>query len=222
METDPPGKRPTLSKVVVPDETMDWLIRQLKAFYVMNKRFHKGLKTGFTATSEAVEPKGSRKVWQTAVEFFLRHKLNMACCVRVRFLLASKHDIVPPNTIGLEKYLERYQQACEDMETELTMEFESQKQICRDYMLTTGDELGYKGRELTKFTLLNETLELTPLFRYCLAVSEGLNKVAKRYSSKAMGQYLSAPREYRRVWGKWLPEKLRVKARRLAGGWNYA
>jgi hypothetical protein len=198
------------------------MVKQLKSYYVLNKRLRKGLKTGFVA-GDVKLPDAPDKAWQHAVRFFLRYDLNMACCVRARFALAAKNDIVPPNTIGLFKYLPIYREACAGLERQIVAELEAQKQICRDYMLTTGTDLGYKGEELLAATLLNDVLELTPLFRYALAHAEGLPKIAKRYSAAAMAQYQEAPKQYRELWKEWLPDTLPLmKKAAQKGGWRYA
>jgi hypothetical protein len=72
-------------------------------------------------------------------------------------------------------------------------------------------ELLFPGRtdqELWKIVLRNKMYDLSPLFRYALAVSEGFMGLATEFHDEALEQLLADPMGYSRTWSKVLPQAL--------------
>jgi hypothetical protein len=60
--------------------------------------------------------------------------------------------------------------------------------------------------------LADDTVNLSPLYRYCVAVGENLPKHMKIFKSMALRQYVVAQDLYDEVWGGWIPEHLKDEA----------
>lgn len=68
--------------------------------------------------------------------------------------------------------------------------------------------------ECLKAAITRDTVALTPLYRYCVAVGEGLPEIAEMYEQDALNQYHLSPTLYDKVWGGWIPEQLRKQSER--------
>jgi len=67
-------------------------------------------------------------------------------------------------------------------------------------------ELQPAGRRETLLAVVADTrVELSPLYRYCVALGEQADELAARYKAAALAQYCKAPGLYKRVCGDWLP-----------------
>lgn len=198
---------------------LDFLIKHLRTIYTAQRRFAYLQHTGYTA----VPVKFRRAEWERAVLFFVQHKLNFQRCVKARFdaerRKATSTFYVHPNSLASEKYLPLYQEAQLTLRDEIEAEFETQKNICRDYLLVTAPAYKFVTRtDALRFTLFNSSLNLSNLFRYGLSVAEGLSDVAFCYQDAALGQYLLAPVEYDAVWKGFIPEEFKRMAIGITGG----
>lgn len=77
------------------------------------------------------------------------------------------------------------------------------------------------SREIWEYVLYDFENRLTPLFRYCIAVSEDMVGVAEYFVDAALTQYLTKPQIYESSWGERIPAKMRHHVRGLIeqGGW---
>ncbi len=60
-----------------------------------------------------------------------------------------------------------------------------------------------------RITLVTMTVNLSPLFRYCVACNQGWDDIAMQFQSPAMRQYLQNADLYDEVWGEYIPENLK-------------
>ena len=125
------------AEVNLSGRVLDFLIKHLRTIYTAQRRFAYLQHTGYTA----VPVKFRRAEWERAVLFFVQHKLNFQRCVKARFdaerRKATSTFYVHPNSLASEKYLPLYQEAQLTLREEIEVEFETQKNICRDYLLVT-------------------------------------------------------------------------------------
>lgn len=152
-------------------------------------------------------------VWPKIAAFMLKHQLDPRKCIWLRFHKKRNHNHpVMPNQIALGKYLEEYQDLSSFDDEELETNFQSEQALCASRIAASED--AYDDKEmLWKSVILDESLPLSPLFRYCLALSEGFSRDARRYYKAALLQYLQSMDQYDEVWGKWIPESLKGDAR---------
>lgn len=198
---------------------MDYLITHLRTIYTAQRSLAYLQETGFTS----VPAKFRRPEWEAAVKFFLQHHLNFQRCVKARFDQARQSGQrmfhVHPNSLASAKYLKLYNESCRTLLDEIEAEYDSQRLTCRDYLLTTAYAYGFPTKtQALRYTLFNDAVQLSNLFRYCLAHSERLHDVAEHYEEAAMAQYLLAPREYDQAWKDCLPEGFRQRAINMTGG----
>jgi hypothetical protein len=73
----------------------------------------------------------------------------------------------------------------------------------------------YDDRRLWKVVLMNKMLDIPALFRYCVAVSEGLEEPAKEFRASAFEMFLTDPIGYCNAWGAAIPDSLKIEAETL-------
>lgn len=204
--------------VQLPPGTRRWLVGHVKELYGRHKSLAMS-RQGRGTYKPNWKELNKQTNWDRIVDFFVEHGLNIDRCLWARFRLAESEakDSVFPNTLIAEKYLKVYQQVCRTLPEELAIDLHTQRSLCRTYLLTTASQYQL-GEDELRFTLLSRSLDLSPLFRYCLAVSEQLHDVARRYSRRALEQYLLARTEYDSAWAGWIPEKLSRKADQIIAG----
>ena len=211
----------TLPIAKVDKAVMGYLIGHLKDLYVTHKqllqlRLHGHGDYQIRGRQQTVFDKNG--TWEAAVRFFVGHKLSMDRCLQARFaLVRSEAQSVFPNMLALDKYLDLYREACRSLPEEMQQEFANQQERCYDRLMITTADLQVErpradpaelGKVALNRVLLNSQLELSPLFRYCLAYDNGLDWIAEHFYEAAHRQYLLAPRLHREIWGKWIPEVL--------------
>lgn len=159
-------------------------------------------------------------VWLRIAKFMLRNGLNPVACIEARFReIAKTANRIRPDQIALPSKLELYHKVCQVDEKHLAQQLRTEQQLCCAEI-----EMSWlfdmHGREAWEYVLLNDNLELSPLFRYCLASSEKLQSVMDRYCQEAVAQYLMSPAGYDSTWTRWLPsdfqESLAAAARAAA------
>lgn len=74
---------------------------------------------------------------------------------------------------------------------------------------------GTPPRRTWEEVLLTPDPRLSPLFRYCLGASEGLEAVTEAYAEEAAHQYSRWPSLYDQHWGDRVPPEVRDRALRL-------
>jgi hypothetical protein len=70
----------------------------------------------------------------------------------------------------------------------------------------------YTDRQLWNYVLRTQLNDLPPLFRYCLAVAEGLEDPQEMYYASALNQFMTDPIGYLRNWGDNIPPRLKEDA----------
>lgn len=70
-------------------------------------------------------------------------------------------------------------------------------------------------RMLWEVTLRDLTVRMSPLFRYCVAVSEGFDKTAAMFKDAAMQQFIADVAGYRQIWKNKIPDALYQEAEKL-------
>lgn len=87
-------------------------------------------------------------------------------------------------------------------------------------MLLEGQSAGDFEQEMTRedligMVLANGAASFTPLFRYCWARDQQMNRLAESYYVGAVCQYLTSADVYDEVWGEWVPKDFRAEVRRM-------
>jgi hypothetical protein len=150
-------------------------------------------------------------VWPKIAQFMVRHGLDPRTCIRKRFEKSMGYNPPWPNQIAVASYLDLYRGISEVLtEEEVALGFRLDKEYCR-IAATDGryDRKDKSSEWKWKAILLDFTLSISPLMRYCLAKELKLESVAAQLEMRAVSQYVKAPNAYNKVWGKAITDELR-------------
>lgn len=151
-------------------------------------------------------------VWPKIAQFMIEHGLDPRTSIRKRFELVKGSTSPWPTQIAQLCYLDLYKGVTEALsEEDVKLSFNLDKDYCRTASVDGRYNRPDKTQEW-KWTaiLLDTTLSITPLMRYCLAKELKLEAVAKRLELRAISQYVRAPKAYNKVWGKAITDDLRI------------
>jgi len=188
--------------------------RITRTSYISHKTNHELAKTGVPSYSLAGMWDGKkdragkkrRPIWPNIARFMLRNALDPDACISARFRkIRDTNKDVKPNQIASAAWLQFYKAACDVDGREFAIQLRSEKQLC-EMGIEEAREDGHSGKEAWLMALLDDGLAISPLFRVCLADSEGLDRVVSYYVTEAMVQYLAAPEAYDEHWCEWIPQ----------------
>lgn len=209
-----------MSKVTT-EFLLDEMADRCREAYVFERLSYESQTTGLTTYKSSPKWDGGedsrgrvhKPVWPKMATFMLKHSLDPYRCIRYLFAARKNHlHPVLPNQIALPKHLPEFQGEMDVLKREIWNAFKFQKALFETKMGVSPLVGTVSTKQLWTLLLLNETLELSPLFRYCLAEDEGLKDVAKRYFHRALFQYILMPEEYDSCWEKWIPEDFKEQA----------
>lgn len=151
-------------------------------------------------------------IWPKMAQFMVKNGLDPATCMRKRFEKVRGHSPPWPTQIAVASYLDLYRGITEALsEDEVALCFRLDKEYCRIAALDGRYNRSDKTQEWKwKAILLDFTLSITPLMRYCLAKDLKLEDVAARLEMRAIAQYVRAPKAYDKIWGKAISDDLRL------------
>lgn len=158
-------------------------------------------------------------VWDKLAAFFLARKIDAALYIRVQFEPAQlKLRAAPePHQLITEARLAAYEERKQKLGPALATALASQKEIAAmEIAAVEGD--GRSSEDACAATLVNTSVELSPLFRYCLARSmpgERFRAIAKLYVYAAVRQFMCYREHYCAHWRAWLPSGFPAMAEAL-------
>jgi len=159
-----------------------------------------------------------KSVWPKVAGFMLDNRLDPHICMWARFQYQKAMNVRRPplpNQVGLPKYLSMYKGATEDAAEAIKQQFEFEKAYLATEMRMLGrDDPSMGSRDICETVLLDDTIPVTPLLRYCVANQEGFDKVKTWFYESARRQYRRFPDLYDRHWASAkLPEQITKKVR---------
>lgn len=138
-------------------------------------------------------------------------KLEQRGCTNIERFVAVQFDgdAPTPNMLLSDDAWEKYLQLDSVVEARIRKQFSVETDVFRSRFLEVGEWYPQlSDRECWLRVLVERHNGLSPLFRYCVAVAEGMPEVADAYHEGALLQLLSDPDGYRQHWGPALPEKI--------------
>ena len=224
------------------------LCEQLKTTYTLERRLYEA-KLGKSGehlysphpryegkVTEVTIEDNRRKVkntWLDIVKKLSSAHIHPCLYVRVIFQGIAGSVMAPPYPDQLisKKWMRFFHEQSESLVAEIPEQFHRQCKFSRSYLLRYQQALGYDFQSAVYYLLTDQLAPLTPLYRYCLAVSmlrepnrvkidnESLfTQVATRIEREAVIQYTCFPREYDEEWGDFLPANFLVAAERIYRG----
>ena len=145
-----------------------------------------------------------KSVWPKIASFTIEHQFDPAVCIWARFQhQKSMNNRRPPmpNQIALDKYVDMYKVAIEQSSEAIKQQLEFDREyLKKELRILRLDDAELSSKEACELVLLDETIPVSPLFRYCLAHQEGLDKVKEWFFDAACSQYRRFPNQYVAYW----------------------
>jgi hypothetical protein len=223
----PPGAR-AVSRSVAPVDGETLVAWSVKVTYAQVRSHWETLKAGkpvvyqppraYDGTTalllegEYEVEKARPSVWVALVDWCAARKIPPELYVRYCFRGLSLDRAAAPEPAQLksEKYLEGWTKAKKLRIEELRTSLAAQKTIAATRIVTRQSAFGESGPLSQRAVLTDPSLELSPLFRFCLATSidtKAMRKVAQTFWAEAIVQFSSDPRGYAKAWKEWLPPR---------------
>ena len=158
--------------------------------------------------------------WPRIVQFLLKHSItDFQAYIAVQFSARRLMGPAPtPKHMVGEKALQvwkNYRKSFAKTAGDLRHSLNCQKGVFSHAILRLHKELPrLSPNQVRDGVLLDTDLALTALFRYCLAMSKGLAKIARVYELAAKAEFLANRAAYCSAWRAWIPESLKEKVGR--------
>jgi hypothetical protein len=154
--------------------------------------------------------------WKAMAKYFVKNEFDPRVCMACIFNNAAVQTVSgPPNPNQMyPSKKEHLKNAMADYRFELKAELAIQAASARRFLLVDADDYGY-GDESLDYMVGNSTLSLSPLFCYCLTLSEKRTDLSDKLESAAMLQLLSSIEAYEEAWENWIPTDLVKNTRQL-------
>lgn len=164
-----------------------------------------------------VEP-AHPSVWVSLATFVEQLKAPPGCYVSLQFLLLTREENAPePLQLRAPKYERRWQENWGKLPDRLRLSLLVQKGVA-ERQFAGIRSVGRDPEDVWAFVLLDEGIELSALFRCCVAAqlgSDRFDRIAERYEAEAILQFGRFPAQYRKAWGAFIPRGFALRARRV-------
>lgn len=156
-------------------------------------------------------------------------ELDPKLYLRVLFKLLRRSDIPIPTVqqVGHIKYVDLVRDFIKEQKKEILSEFRSEVQRANIAITINAKGTGYPFTLSVYYALLDNNLDLSPLFKYCLAQTtvdqlrakrkcdshcEKLEKLATQWELLAALDYTVSASDYDAIWGVAIPKEFKTKA----------
>jgi hypothetical protein len=187
--------------------------------------YHYVVPKGYDAGSRAhrvdgvvMDGKDKPPIWITLAQKFLAQELDPQSYIAELF--DSKLKGVPePAQLFDARFLAQWREVSKGMERRLKVALRVQKQTALMQVLKQKD-LGLSSVHAHAAVLLDEQLQLSALYRFCLAYElrkhdQLFRDIMRQFALPAAVQFRRARKPYQRAWGAWLPESFIKVSRKL-------
>lgn len=161
--------------------------------------------------------KGTASIWVKLAQFFIENKIEPRAYIHAQFEEAGKRERPPnPDQLTSANSLFRWKRAKKRKEAEIKLALQIQATIATKKITILQAYGGKTPEDTSAITLLNIGLELSALFRYCLALSIGgkrFRRIARQFELEACLQFERFRKFYLRHWSKVLPEGFSERSR---------
>jgi hypothetical protein len=166
-----------------------------------------------------VVAKGRVSTWEKLAEFLLREKIDPELFLRVQFQPETLKLSNPPEPSQLmtPDCMQAYDRALSGMDNLVAVSLITQQEIASSEVgfICAG---GRSTADAIEQVIMDENLELSPLFRFCLARSmtgERFQYLARYYQTPAVLQYVCCAAAFNASWHQYLPMGFAGMADRL-------
>lgn len=158
-----------------------------------------------------------KSVWDRVARFVIQNSAEPRRFVQVQFAVRQAKPIEPTELVSpraLELYRYNEKTAFEDI---LRLFHYQQQRAATEFNKLRPCKINHQwtDADIHRAVLGNTLVQLSALFRYCIAHREGYTSIADRYKDEALVQYLSQPEDYDKIWVGWIPPELTNEAQLL-------
>lgn len=160
-----------------------------------------------------------KPVWPRIASFVLTYRLDLERLLRLVFRLRNGGPPPTPAQCYGERVLELYHQYADKTEsqryTACELRLRSDAETLRRQIILQSSYktvMNWTDADVVRSVLSDQSLSVSPLLRYSVALQEGYHDIAERYAASALTQYRSDSELYDSVWGSAIPDTLRRAA----------
>lgn len=147
-----------------------------------------------------------KSTWQKIVELCEAERIDPQTYIATIFANLEPDAICPnPNYFHGQKALDRWYELCRGQEKIVELSLNLETSVAAEKM-SYYMSLDFPKRRAYRTTLVDDTLNLSPLFRYCVARSLNYDDIAEHFYPTAVSQYIQFSAYYDKYWREFLPK----------------
>jgi hypothetical protein len=150
-------------------------------------------------------------IWLKLASFFILNQFDAVQFIRAQFRISAKRRPLP-NEFLSPAAVERYQQFLKSGPEAKRLELRSSVESLQMALAHAQGFTRLSPRQQAVAAISGDTLQATPLFRYCLAWAMALPELLPVYHEPALGHYVFSHQFYDEAWGDVVPAELRREA----------
>lgn len=159
-----------------------------------------------------------RSVWEQAANKVIQKRYDPTRFVEAQFAVRWA-NVPQPSHLLSEKAEEIYEsRRQEDSSTLLRLfTFQQNRFVSALQLASLSAALTAAGPKAIQRSVLTDLMvDISALFRYCVAYSENHQDIVEKFELLALEQYLGQPDDYDRIWGSWIPAALKKQLSELS------
>lgn len=157
-----------------------------------------------------------KSIWPKVAAFVTEHKLNPFFLARSLCEHVSDSDRPPlPNSMYSTKSLATYAEYKLQMERNIAASFLSNSTLVRSRLAYYQSAYKYSEPDAVLYLLTNPRVQITHLYRYCLARAAGFDALVEELAPAAAMEIMGLEKVYKRIWGDFLPEDFVMTAQQV-------
>lgn len=195
-----------------------------ETYFIEHRRFYEKLGQHSTTRGErhiacwdggeTADGKFHKPVWPQLASFAMKHGVSPFDLIRAAFQGWSGLQPPPPTRIYSEwgrALAVDWQKVLHD---DIAFELQSNGNRAMTYYYTF-KRRGHTDVEAWREVVYGYETDLSALYRCCMACNANFDDLIERYEDRALTTYVWSQDAYDKVWGSWIPDRLRDKAKQL-------
>lgn len=176
--------------------------------YMPSKDLDRGWRPGHADHPERIY---IANTWASMVRSLLAARVDPVQYVQILFQVTRRKlsVLIPPTELTSQKNMKLYQEQCPQQSMDARVEFVTQQSTAHRHLVQRMEMYSLSSADATADILLDDSLALSNLFRYCLANSMPAGSKAKElaevFRAGAYIEYVRNGEQYSTWWSKWLP-----------------
>lgn len=162
-------------------------------------------------------------VWPKLARFIASNGFDPVRYIRSQFQATRYETRIPlPTTLMTDSAVSRYRASLANTVSALQLDLQNQRYSLQVRLAEFAVLRQYTPLQHLEMAIADErSVQASPLFRYCVASSAGLERLVQYFRSAALSQYVFQQEDYDTAWGNVIPYALRTAATELRQRMNY-